>query len=57
MAYTEIALARDLDIDEFTPRLTFYHNVNNELFEEVTKYRAYRSQSARDQPDPKNGCL
>jgi methylmalonyl-CoA mutase N-terminal domain/subunit len=42
MAYTEAALARGLDIDEFAPRLTFYHNVNNELFEEVAKFRAYR---------------
>ena len=47
MAYTEMALARGLDIEEFLPRLTFYHNVNNELFEEVAKYRAYRRMYAR----------
>ena len=42
MAYTEAAMARGLDVDDFAPRLTFYHNVNNELFEEASKYRAYR---------------
>jgi len=47
MAYTEMALARDLDVDEFAPRLTFYHNVNNELFEEAAKYRAYRRMYAK----------
>ena len=47
MAYTELALERDLDIDEFAPRLTFYHNVNNELFEEAAKYRAYRRMYAK----------
>lgn len=47
MAYTEAALARGLNIDEFAPRLTFYHNVNNEIFEEVAKYRAYRRMYAK----------
>jgi methylmalonyl-CoA mutase, N-terminal domain len=42
MAYTEAAMARGLDVDDFAPRMTFYHNVNNELFEEASKYRAYR---------------
>lgn len=47
IAYTEAALARGLTVDEFAPRLTFYHNVNNELFEEVAKYRAYRRMYAK----------
>ncbi|TRZ47095.1 methylmalonyl-CoA mutase [bacterium] len=47
MAYTEAILARGFDIDDFAPRMTFYHNVNNELFEEVAKLRAARRMYAR----------
>ena len=47
MAYIELAMAKGIDVDEFAPRLTFYHNVNNELFEEVAKYRAYRRMYAK----------
>lgn len=47
MAYTEAILARGLDIDDFAPRMTFYHNANNELFEEVAKLRAARRMYAR----------
>jgi methylmalonyl-CoA mutase N-terminal domain/subunit len=47
MAYTEAILARGFDIDDFAPRMTFYHNVNNELFEEVAKLRAERRMYAR----------
>ncbi len=47
MAYTEAIRARGLDVDDFAPRMTFYHNVNNELFEEVAKLRAERRMYAR----------
>jgi methylmalonyl-CoA mutase, N-terminal domain len=40
--YVEWALRRGLDIDEFAPRLSFFFNAHNDLFEEVAKYRAAR---------------
>ena len=41
--YVEQCLARGLDIDDFAPRLSFFFNAHNDLFEEVAKYRAARS--------------
>ncbi|MCO6453044.1 MAG: methylmalonyl-CoA mutase family protein [Caldilineales bacterium] len=46
-AYVEAALARGLDIDDFAPRLSFFFNAHNDLFEEVCKYRAARRIWAR----------
>jgi methylmalonyl-CoA mutase, N-terminal domain len=40
--YVETCLARGLDIDDFAPRLSFFFNSHNDLFEEVGKYRAAR---------------
>ena len=40
--YVEWALARGLSIDEFAPRLSFFFNAHNDLFEEIAKYRAAR---------------
>src|SRR6516162_565358 len=40
--YVEWALRRGLDVDEFAPRLSFFFNAHNDLFEEVAKYRAAR---------------
>lgn len=40
--YVEACLARGLDIDRFAPRLSFFFNSHNDLFEEVAKYRAAR---------------
>ncbi|MBI3893213.1 MAG: methylmalonyl-CoA mutase family protein [Candidatus Wallbacteria bacterium] len=42
MAYVQAAKARGLDVDEFAPRLSFFFNAHNDLFEEVAKYRAAR---------------
>jgi methylmalonyl-CoA mutase N-terminal domain/subunit len=42
VAYVEAALAAGLAIDEFAPRLSFFFNAHNNLFEEVAKYRAAR---------------
>ncbi|MDE2378765.1 acyl-CoA mutase large subunit family protein [Bradyrhizobium sp.] len=41
-AYTDMALARGLDIDEFAGRLSFNFNIFGNLFEQVAKFRAGR---------------
>ncbi|MPZ22306.1 MAG: methylmalonyl-CoA mutase [Dehalococcoidia bacterium] len=41
-AYVEAALERGLDIDDFAPRLSYFFNCHNDLFEEVAKFRAAR---------------
>src|SRR5574339_593675 len=40
--YIEWARRRGLDVDDFAPRLSFFFNSHNDLFEEVAKYRAAR---------------
>ena len=40
--YVREAIARGLDVDDFAPRLSFFFNAHNDLFEEVAKYRAAR---------------
>ncbi len=40
--YVEWARRAGLDVDEFAPRLSFFFNSHNDLFEEVAKYRAAR---------------
>jgi methylmalonyl-CoA mutase, N-terminal domain len=40
--YVDTCLVRGLDIDSFAPRLSFFFNAHNDLFEEVAKYRAAR---------------
>ncbi len=42
VAYVEAALAAGLALEEFAPRLSFFFNAHNNLFEEVAKYRAAR---------------
>jgi methylmalonyl-CoA mutase N-terminal domain/subunit len=42
LAYVDAAMDRGLDIDTFAPRLSFFFNAHNDLFEEVAKYRAAR---------------
>jgi methylmalonyl-CoA mutase, N-terminal domain len=41
--YVDQCLARGLNVDDFAPRLSFFFNAHNDLFEEVAKYRAARS--------------
>ena len=56
-AYVEAALARGLDIDEFAPRLSFFFNAHNDLFEEIAKFRAARriwAKAMRDKYGAKN---
>jgi methylmalonyl-CoA mutase N-terminal domain/subunit len=40
--YIEKALERDLDVDDFAPRLSYSLSCHRDLFEEVAKYRAAR---------------
>ncbi len=40
--YVEQCLARGMKIDDFAPRLSFFFNSHNDIFEEVAKYRAAR---------------
>jgi methylmalonyl-CoA mutase N-terminal domain/subunit len=46
-AYVRAALAAGLAVDEFAPRLSFFFNAHNHLFEEVAKFRAARRMWAR----------
>jgi methylmalonyl-CoA mutase N-terminal domain/subunit len=47
IAYVEAALSTGLEVDEFAPRLAFFFNSHNDLFEEVAKFRAARRLWAR----------
>ena len=42
IAYVEAALERGLKIDEFAPRLAFFFNCHNNVFQEIGKFRAVR---------------
>jgi methylmalonyl-CoA mutase N-terminal domain/subunit len=40
--YVDMCLARGMDVDDFAPRLSFFFNAHNDIFEELAKYRAAR---------------
>ena len=42
IAYVEAAMKAGMDVDDFAPRLSFFFNAHNDLFEEVAKFRAAR---------------
>lgn len=42
IAYVEAAINAGLDVDDLAPRLSFFWNAHNNLFEEVAKFRAAR---------------
>ncbi len=42
IAYVEAAIEAGLNVDDFAPRLSFFFNAHNDLFEEVAKFRAAR---------------
>ncbi len=42
IAYVQAALDAGLDVDDFAPRLSFFWNGHNNVFEEVAKFRAAR---------------
>jgi len=47
LAYVEAARGAGLDVDDFAPRLSFFWNSHNGLFEEAAKFRAARRLWAR----------
>ena len=42
IAYVEAAIAAEMDVNRFGPRLSFFWNSHNHLFEEAAKFRAAR---------------
>ncbi|MDA0948481.1 MAG: methylmalonyl-CoA mutase family protein [Planctomycetota bacterium] len=46
-AYVRAAVEAGLEVDAFAPRLSFFFNAHNHLFEEVAKFRAARRMWAR----------
>jgi methylmalonyl-CoA mutase N-terminal domain/subunit len=47
LEYVEWVMRRGMSVDDFAPRLSFFFNAHNDLFEEVAKYRAARRVWAR----------
>ena len=47
ICYTQEAITAGLNVDDFAPRLSFFFNGHNNLFEEVAKFRAARRIWAR----------
>ncbi|HYL79673.1 MAG TPA: methylmalonyl-CoA mutase family protein, partial [Candidatus Acidoferrum sp.] len=47
ITYVEEAVKAGLDVDDFAPRLSFFWDLHNDLFEEVAKLRAARRLWAR----------
>ena len=45
--YVEWVQRAGMSVDEFAPRLSFFFNAHNDLFEEIAKYRAARKVWAR----------
>ena len=48
MEYVKLGMRHGLDVDAFAPRLSFFFNAHNDIFEEVAKYRAARRIWARE---------
>jgi len=47
LAYVDHCIERDMDVDSFAPRLSFFFDVHNDFFEEIAKFRAARRIWAR----------
>jgi len=47
IAYVQAALDARMEVDEFAPRLAFFFNCHNNVFQEVAKFRAARRMWAR----------
>ncbi len=47
IAYVQAALDAGMEVDEFAPRLAFFFNCHNNVFQEVAKFRAARRMWAR----------
>ncbi len=48
MEYVRVGMKHGLEVDDFAPRLSFFFNAHNDIFEEVAKYRAARRIWARE---------
>jgi methylmalonyl-CoA mutase N-terminal domain/subunit len=42
IAYTQAAIERGLDVDDFAPRFSYFFNSHMDFFEEIAKFRAAR---------------
>ncbi len=51
MEYVRWGIDRGLKVDAFAPRLSFFFNAHNDLFEEIAKYRAARRIWAQEMRD------
>ncbi|MBN2017197.1 MAG: methylmalonyl-CoA mutase family protein [Candidatus Cloacimonetes bacterium] len=51
IAYVQAAIDAKLEVDDFAPRVSFFFNAHNDLFEEVAKFRAARRLWARIMKD------
>lgn len=47
IAYVQAGIEAGLNVDDFAPRLSFFFNSHNDLFEEIAKFRAARRIWAR----------
>ena len=47
IAYTQAAMERGLDVDDFAPRFSFFFNSHLDFFEEIAKFRAARRMWAK----------
>ncbi len=47
IAYVQAAIDKGLDVEDFAPRLAFFFNGHNHVFQEVAKFRAARRMWAR----------
>jgi methylmalonyl-CoA mutase N-terminal domain/subunit len=47
LTYVEEGIEAGLNVDDFAPRLSFFFDIHNDLFEEVAKFRAARRLWAR----------
>jgi methylmalonyl-CoA mutase N-terminal domain/subunit len=47
IAYTEAAVERGLDVDDFAPRFSFFFDSHIDFFEEIAKFRAARRMWAK----------
>ncbi len=47
LAYVQAAVDAGLDVDAFAPRLSFFFNAHNDVFQEIAKFRAARRMWAR----------
>ncbi len=48
LEYVKWGVAAGLDVDAFVPRISFFFDVHNDLFEEIAKFRAARRIWARE---------